>query len=289
MNLRTIGTEAIQSVRASASTTLAATVTVLIGMFLLGVSIALGSWLLSWSNNLDHQISAKVYFAPSATAAQKNAVAARLNRDPRVKSLVYVSKERALAEMKRKSPDLFKTPLPYNPLPDALTIVPKEGKFASGIKQSLRPYPPGVELVKDGGTTSKRILRVGKIVWIVFLVMVLILLTASTLLIANTLRLSIFARRREIEVMKLVGASNWFVRGPFMLEGLLTGLAGSIIAVILLLLGKEIALPAILGHIDRGSEAHALAFILNALILVGMGLLIGAVASGFTLRRFLRV
>jgi cell division transport system permease protein len=123
----------------------------------------------------------------------------------------------------------------------------------------------------------------------VFLVGVILLLIASTILIANTIRLSIFARRREIEVMKLVGASNWFVRGPFMLEGLLCGLLGSALAVVLLVLGKELALPAILGRIDQGSSAKALAFELNALIILAMGLLLGAAGSGLTLRRFLKV
>jgi cell division transport system permease protein len=89
--------------------------------------------------------------------------------------------------------------------------------------------------------------------------------------------------------MKLVGASNWFVRGPFMLEGLFCGLAGAVLAVVLLLLGKEIALPAILGRVDAGSDVQALAFGWTALILLGLGLLLGAAGSGLTLRRFLRV
>ena len=109
-----------------------------------------------------------------------------------------------------------------------------------------------------GKKTAKRILRVARVIEIVFLLAVAVLLVAATLLIANTIRLSIFSRRREIEVMKLVGATNWFVRGPFMLEGLICGLAGSVLAVILLVLGKEIALPAILGHISDSSDAHAL-------------------------------
>ena len=79
----------------------------------------------------------------------------------------------------------------------------------------------GVERVKDGQQTSKRILQVARVIEVVFLVAVIVLLAASILLIANTIRLSIFSRRREIEVMKLVGATNWFVRGPFMVEGLL--------------------------------------------------------------------
>ena len=123
----------------------------------------------------------------------------------------------------------------------------------------------------------------------IFLAAVVVLLVASTLLIANTIRLSIFSRRREIEVMKLVGATNWFVRGPFMLEGLICGLIGSIAAVILLLLGKELALPAILGRIDTGSDVEALSFGLTALSLLVVGLLVGAIGSGLTLRRFLQV
>jgi cell division transport system permease protein len=125
----------------------------------------------------------------------------------------------------------------------------------------------------------------------VFLVAVILLIVASTLLIANTIRLSIFARRREIEVMKLVGATNWFIRGPFMLEGLVCGFVGSILAVILLVLGKTVALPSILPHIGggEGSDVHSLAFTFNALLLLAAGLLLGAMGSGLTLRRFLQV
>src|SRR5581483_12316731 len=110
-------------------------------------------------------------------------------------------------------------------------------------------------------------------------------------LIANTIRLSIFARRREIEVMKLVGATNWFIRGPFMLEGLVCGVVGSVLAVILLLLGKTVALPSILPHIGGGgsSDVHALSFTMNAIALLAAGLLLGAAGSGLTLRRFLQI
>jgi cell division transport system permease protein len=109
------------------------------------------------------------------------------------------------------------------------------------------------------------------------------------MLIANTIRLSIFSRRREIEVMKLVGASNWFVRGPFMLEGLLCGLAGALVAVLLLLVAKEVALPSILPRLESGDGVSALSFPIMALILLGVALLVGAAGSGITLRRFLRV
>ena len=86
-----------------------------------------------------------------------------------------------------------------------------------------------------GKKTADRVLQVAKVIGAIFLIGSIILIIASILLISNTIRLSIFSRRREVEVMKLVGATNWFVRGPFMLEGLITGLVGSIAAVILLL------------------------------------------------------
>ena len=140
-----------------------------------------------------------------------------------------------------------------------------------------------------GSSTAKRVLTIAEVIWIVFLVAVVLLVVASTLLIANTIRLSIFARRREIEVMKLVGATNWFIRGPFMLEGLICGLGGSLLAVLMLVIGKSVALPSILPHIGGGSDVHALPFALNALALVGAGLLLGAAGSGLTLRRFLQV
>ena len=143
--------------------------------------------------------------------------------------------------------------------------------------------------MRHGKEVSERILQIARAIQVVFLVVVIVLLGASTILIANTIRLSIFARRREIEVMKLVGATNWFVRGPFMLEGVLTGLAGSVAAVALLFVGREIAVPQILGHIQDDPDVRALAFTWTAALLIGVGLGIGAIGSGLTLRRFLRV
>ena len=144
--------------------------------------------------------------------------------------------------MQKRLPQLNKG-LAYNPYPDAYEIRPTKGEYINDIRAQLRPIPAGVDRINDGGTTSHRVLKVGGIISVVCLIGVLLLLIASMLLIANTIRLSIFARRREIEVMKLVGATNWFVRGPFMVEGLICGLAGSIAAVVLLVIGKSVVLP----------------------------------------------
>ena len=286
--------EALRSVTANLSTTFAATATILIGMFLVGVLIAFGTFARSWSEDKKSELLVEVFYCTestcdaAATPKNINAVRRRLASSDLVRDVDFIPKTEALETMRESHPDIV-SGLSYNPLPDAHKIIPKKGEYASAIKDSLTPPPKGVERVKDGEKTASRILRVSRVIEAVFLIAIVILLVASVLLIANTIRLSIFARRREIEVMKLVGASNWFVRGPFMLEGLLCGLAGSIAAVFLLLLGKEVALPSILGRLDAGTGVEAIAFHLNALILVAIGLFLGAAGSGLTLRRFLRV
>ena len=290
MKLKMVLQEAVRSITASMSTSVAATMTVLVGMFVLGLTIALGTWVLSWSDHVKKQLIVKVYFKDDVTPKQINAVGRRLDpkTNPLVKKIEFVSKEEALKRMRKRYPELTEH-LVVNPLPHAYEVTPKSGDDVTKISESLKPLPPGVDEVRDGGKTSRRILEVGSVLWLVFLIGVILLVIASTLLIANTIRLSIFSRRREIEVMKLVGATNWFVRGPFMVEGLLTGLAGSLAAIFLLLLGKEIALPAIMGRIQDSSDVHALAFELNALMILGAGLFLGAIGSGITLRRFLKV
>jgi cell division transport system permease protein len=288
MRARLLVTEALRSITANVSTAIAATMTVLIGMFLLGLLVALGTWVVSWSDHVKNELAVKAYFSDGATQHQINAVRVKLESDDRVKNVRFVSKEDALAEMEKKYPELTQN-LSSNPLPASFVVDPERAEDTRAIAQTLEPLPPGVDKVNYGEKTADRILRVARVIQVVFLVAVLVLLVASILLIANTIRLSIFARRREIEVMKLVGATNWFVRGPFMLEGLLTGLIGAVAAVVLLLLGKELALPAILGRIDAGSDVQAIAFFWNALILLVVGLLVGAAGSGLTLRKFLRI
>ena len=142
--------------------------------------------------------------------------------------------------MRKRYPDLVEN-LTYNPLPASFEVIPVKAEFTDDIKTDLLTAGPGGD--EAGGhrvasrTEARRRARsssVGSIIEAVFVVGLIVLLIASTLLIANTIRLSIFARRREIEVMKLVGATNWFVRGPFMIEGLLCGLIGSVCAILLL-------------------------------------------------------
>jgi cell division transport system permease protein len=287
VRLRLVVAEALRSVRASMSTTLAATLTVLVAMFVLGCAVALGTWLRSYGDHVKKQLIVKVYFDTNVSGKQVNALVARLHTDQRVKSYRFVTKEEALAIMKKKYPAIVKN-LAYNPLPPSEEITPKKGDDTPKIAATYsKPLAPGVNKVSYGAETTKKILHYANVFNVLFAIALVILVLASTLLIANTIRLSLFSRRREIEVMKLVGATNWFVRGPFMLEGLVCGFVGALTAVFLLLLGREFVLPTL--DFVKAPGAHALSFELNALILIAAGLLLGAAGSGLTLRRFLRV
>ncbi|HKG43276.1 MAG TPA: permease-like cell division protein FtsX [Gaiellaceae bacterium] len=305
---RVVVAEAVRSLGANLSTTFAATTTVLIGMFMLGLVVGLGSWALSLSDHYKKQLLMNVYFCTQlrcgdeATGKQITNVQNRLLDMPQVKSVRFVSKRTALEQERTKHPAMVNQ-LPYNPFPNALKVYPNQAEQidqistqlgSSGLKgiESVCPPPPGSKASKSGtgescSRISHRVLSVARYLWIVVLIAFFVLVVSSTLLVANTIRLSIFARRREIEVMKLVGATNWFVRGPFMIEGLLEGLIGAVLAIILLVLGRELFMPLI--HLTNASDIHAWPFGLHVLIVLGAGLVLGAIGSGLTIRRFLQV
>jgi cell division transport system permease protein len=307
---RVVVAEAVRSLGANLSTTFAATTTVLIGMFMLGLVIGLGSWALSLSDHYKKQLLVNVYFCTQlrcgdeAQRSQIDRVHNALIAMPQVKKVRFVSKQQAYDLELKKHPTLVKS-VPYNPFPNAFKVYPKRAEQIDAIAtqlassdlrkqgiESVCPPPPGSKAASRGAgeacsRISHRVLSVARYLWIVVLIAFVVLLVSSTLLVANTIRLSIFARRREIEVMKLVGATNWFVRGPFMIEGLLCGLAGAISAVVLLVLGRELFMPLI--HLTSASDIHAWPFGLHVLIVLGAGLALGAAGSGLTIRRFLQV
>ena len=298
MRIRLLFSESLRSLGANLSTTVAATMTVLIGMFLLGLFIALGSWAQNFGDYQKDKLLVKVYFCTESTCdrevtpAQINAVRSKLAADPLVDpgGVTFVSKAEALERMRKLQPEIVEN-LPGNPLPDAFEVTPVDGENARQIAVNLqRPAPPaGVEKINDGGEVSDRVVTIARVLSTAFALATVVLLVSSALLIANTIRLSIFSRRREIEVMKLVGATNWFVRGPFMLEGLICGVLGSLAAVLLLLIGKAVVLERIPNWFDGSAGVEAWPFPTIAAVVVLVGLTVGAIGSGITLRRFLQV
>ena len=151
--------EAWRSITASISTTIAATMTVLIGMFLVGLLIALGTWAISWSDNAKKELLVKVYLSDSAIDQQLNTVRERLESDAARGEGHFVSKEDALKTMEKKYPQLVEN-LPGNPLPRSFEVKPTKGEYVAAISNSLAPAPPGVDRgeirQEDGGQGACR-------------------------------------------------------------------------------------------------------------------------------------
>ena len=138
-------------------------------------------------------------------------------------------------------------------------------------------------------TQTKQILEVTNLVTITAAVLTVLLVLASILLIANTIRLSLYSRRREVEVMKLVGATDWFIRWPFVIEGMIVGSSGALLAIVVLGITKVALLDPLASNWTLIAAPRTIAFSLLVVVLLGAGALVSAVGSGLSLRRFLRV
>jgi cell division transport system permease protein len=176
--------EAFRSIGSNLSTSFAATMTVLIGMFLLGLLIALGSWVVSWSDHVKDQLQVKVFFVESVKPKQINAVGGylgTLETDGKIKDYQFVSRADALHRMQKKYPELT-ADLPSNPLPDSFEITPKHAEQVKQVSAAIRGQKfAGVDRVKDGQQTSRRILQVARVIEVVFLVAVVVLVGSGPL------------------------------------------------------------------------------------------------------------
>ena len=292
--------EALKSLKGNFATTIAAVVTVLVVMFIAGIGIALGSYVYNYSNKVRDDVTIRAYLKDSATPRQIGDIQRTITETPGVQdgSLQFVSKDDAILRLQKqlgKDSELLKLTL-GNPLPASFEFKAVDPDQTAGVAKAvaglpgLDPPQAGLPNPDYGAGKADRVLKTAGTITIVLLGMGIVLAIAAILLIGNTIRLSIFARRREVEVMKLVGATNWFVRLPFMIEGMVCGVAGAILASILLAVSYQTLLADRVQSSMAGSGSpEAIAFPLLVLLLIFAGLVIGAIGSGLTMRRFLQV
>jgi cell division transport system permease protein len=293
--------EALRSVRANAAVSIAATVTVLIAVFILGAFIPSFLYVQSTVDSQKRKVDIDVYIADSATVPQVNGLQTQieaLKSQGRIRAFTYVSKDQGLEQLKKSlnDPSIVKD-LTSNPLPAKFNIKPTDASQAQTIIDQIANGPGSAGIDKQlgisyGKQTADRLLSVARFIQWAGFGLITILLVASILLIGNTIRLSIFARRREVEVMKLVGATNWFIRWPFVIEGVICGIVGSILSVALLWAVKVAVVDHWIANADSAltrDQATTIGFPVLCVLLVLAGGIVGALGSGITLRRFLKV
>jgi cell division transport system permease protein len=283
--------------RRNAAPTFAALATVLVTMLVLGVFIPAVEVTNNAANTVAHRLTVDVYMKTTATPADSARVRRELLGIQHVKAVQFVSKQQAYKQQSKTDPAAYAL-LASNPLPDTFHIVPDSPGDLLAIRTSLMPGAPGggttmidraVQNVSNHKDDTRKALELTSAVKWGGLVFSVLLILASVLLIANTIRLSLFARRREVEVMKLVGATDWFIRWPFVIEGIVVGALGALLAIVVLGVVKVTVLDPLLSGWALVGGIRTIAFpaLLAVLMFVGVG--ISALGSGLSLRRFLRI
>jgi len=291
--------EAFRALSRSAAPSIAAIITVAVTTLLLGVLAPVLKASGEKNQEVREQIGLRVFLFDDATEADLKSLEKRLAGVPHVTGSRFCSKacaKRTLAG--RLEDDDVLTELNSNPLPRSFELDIDDPGNLHSVTAAISPpnsagkptpISPAIDEVRDAREDAAEITKVTSAVKIVLLVIAALLLLASLFLVANTIRLSIYARRREVEVMRLVGATNWFIRWPFMIEGVIVGLAGAGIAVGILWLGKVTIVDPLANDFALIDNLSTTGFVPLVLLLVGAAVLVSALGSGITLRRFLRV
>ncbi len=265
---------------------------VTVSLIILGVSLLLVVNAEKLTKSVESSVEITAFLEESVGRVDRDRIEEQIKSNPAVDTVEFVSKEQALKEMKESfgdRADILESLEETNPLPDAFRVKTKQAAAVPATAKKIEQLK-GVEQVRYGQGVVEKLLNVTRWVRYASVVTVTLLTLAAGFLIATTIRMSVFARRREISIMKILGATNWFVRFPFVLEGIVLGLTGGLLAVLVVDVGYlslinklKISLP----FIQLVNEPRIILTILGSM--VGLGVLIGALGSWFSLRKFLRV
>jgi cell division transport system permease protein len=285
--------EAMRSMRRNAAPSFAALATVLVTMLVVGVFIPAVEVTNSAANTVRSRLIVDVYMKTSSNAADVARVRGELLRVAHVKRVQFESRAQAYAQQARQNPAAYALLGGNNPLPDTFHVYPDNPSNVLAIHSALTPgggvLDPSIQSVSNKKSYTKKALELTAAVKWGGLAFALLLTIASILLIANTIRLSLYARRREVEVMKLVGATDWFIRWPFVIEGLIVGAAGGVLAIVVLAIAKVALLDPLFSGWTLVSQVRTIAFPALIAVLLLASAVVSSVGSGLSLRRFLRV
>ena len=292
--------EAFRALRRSAAPSVAAIVTIVVTTLLLGVLVPVLRASESKASEVRDQIGLEVFLYRDASGAEIDALAKKLAVVPHVTAAEFCSPECAKKQLAGElKGDLEGSiaELNSNPLPPSFDLTLDDPDNLEAVRAALlppndagKPTPISAAIdppIGEDRENAQTIREVTADVKYVLIGISALLLVASLLLVANTIRLSIYARRREVEVMRLVGATNWFIRWPFMIEGIIVGLIGAGLAVGILWLLKVTVVDS-LSSFNLVDNVSTMAFGPLVAMLIAAAVLVSALGSGITLRRFLR-
>ncbi len=289
--------EAIRALKRNAIPSFAAMATVLVTVLVLGVFIPVVQATTGAANEVRDKVIADVYLKTDVKQRDIDRVERLLKAEPLVGRVEFISKEQAFKTESARNPRAYEL-LGSNPLPDTFRLTPRNPDEIGKLKDALAPQAPGggttvvdpaIDEVKNREEDTNKILSVTRVVKITMALLAGLLGFASVLLIANTIRLSLYARRREVEVMKLVGATDWFIRWPFVLEGVIVGAVGGVVAILLLAVVKVAVVDPLAADFALIAAPDTIDFPLLIAILLAAAVSVSALGSGLSLRKFLRV
>jgi cell division transport system permease protein len=293
--------EALRALRRNGAPTLAAVVTTVVTVILLGVLIPIFQTTQAKSAQIRSELNIQFELFDDATPAEIAATKAKIEGVSHVDQVTYISKAEALqtlrGELKDKS---IVEQLHTNPLPASFEVKADDAANLDGIQAAImrpgadgkpNPISPIISKPFDRQQASQQIEQVTSALKIVLTVMTALLIAASLMLVGNTIRLSIYTRRREVEVMRLVGATRWFIRWPFMIEGVVVGFVGGLVAILILWLGKLTVVDPLSSDFSflAAQNDSTLSFPALVAILFAAAVIVSTIGSGITLRRFLKV
>jgi cell division transport system permease protein len=291
--------EALRALKRNGAPSLAAIVTTVVTVVLLGMLIPIFQTAQGKSEEVRDQLNVQYALYDDATRSEINSLQQKLEAIDHVADVTFITKAEALStltsELKDKS---IVEELHTNPLPASFEIKADDAGNLPAIEKAVFPNGPKGEPISsiisnqfDRQQSSKKIEQVTSALKIVLSVITALLVLASLMLIGNTIRLSIYTRRREVEVMRLVGATRWFIRWPFMIEGVVVGFAGGLLAILILWLGKITVVDPLSNSIGvlAAQNNSTLGFPALIAILFAASIVVSTIGSGVTLRRFLKV
>ena len=297
--------EAGRHFRRNWSTALGAVVTIFLSLFVIGLFV-IGSVLLNrLAGDVENQVTIQAFLSDGADKSAVNAFQQKISGWDFVDDVTYKSKEEALESYREKMSDKNANDVVAaldgtNPLPASLVITLSDPKQVENVASMIIEDSDFKSISDDaenptrsvqyGRDTVKKLLSVTYVLRFGTIVLVGLLAFIAFVFINNTIRLAISARRREIAIMRLVGASNGFIRGPFLTEGMLEALFGSLLAILVLHGGTLIVLPRLQAGLSFLSfDIPPVVLTLTYASLVGIGCLLGLFGSAIAMRRYLRV